>query len=373
MIPSLESYKGIQYKVLLLDRFKIKKIIMNKFVLLFVFATVFLCNCQSPKGKKSHLQLKHLNYEVNDLLIGYGGFMLATNNNQIVGLDYREDFFFYRLNVNHPDEFYRFGQKGQGPDELIHPMSVQYLNDNLIGCYDVSAREFCEIVLNPNPEHLKSKKKSFTSDVNFSILKTRYNQYVGMGPHPDEMFVLYDSLGHKIKSFFEFPFRDADERRIKNPLRAMAYQGRTAVNPSGTKLVYAASYADVIHFYTITDNDIQLIKKRENRFCEYIPEEQGGGVSARLSPTNRNGYIDLYATDQYVYLLYSGKTFQEHKEKARESNQLLIYDWEGNLLKEAILDISCKFLCVSPDDKNMWAIAEIPEPTIVQFNLTNLD
>jgi hypothetical protein len=206
--------------------------------------------------------------------------------------------------------------------------------------------------------------------MNFKIIKTAYGQYIGIGIHPDGMFQLYDSLGNEIRSFFEYPYRDAGEQKIKSPIRAMAYQGKISADLSGTRFAYAASHADIIHFYSLSENDIQLVKKIETRFCEYAPDERDGRVAAKIDPGNRNGCVDLYATNKYVYCLYSGKTFRDEQEKAFESERLRIYDWSGNLFREVILDVPCKFLCISPDDKIMWAIVEIPEPIITRFDLT---
>jgi WD40 repeat protein len=307
---------------------------------------------------------------MNDLMLGTGGYMTATNDGHIVGLDYGGDFFFFRQNTDRPELLYRFGKKGQGPDEFIHPFSLQYLNDSLIACYDMSSRQFSEITLNPHSTRLKVNTLSFTSDMNFRILKTAYGQYAGLGAYPEGMFKLYDSRGNAVGQFFEYPYRDADEKSIKNPVRAMACQGKIGASPSGTKFAYAAAYADIIHFYNLKENDIQLIKKIETRFCEYVPDDDENSFSAGIKPSNRLGYVDLYATEKYVYFLYSGKTIPEYREKAFESSLLRIYDWSGSLLTEAALDVSCKFLCVSPDDKTMWAIAEIPEPAIVRFDLS---
>jgi hypothetical protein len=340
---------------------------MVKVILFSVFMAGFLSSCQSPK--ETHRVLSHHDYDMNELLLGTGGYMIATGDAHLTGLNYGGNTFFYRQNVTNPVELRLFGSAGQGPDEFIHPFSLQYLSDQTIGSYDMATGEYSELALQPNAEYLKSNKRLFTSDMNFKVVKTGNNQYIGFGASPDGMFILYDSQGNKIKSFFEFPYRDADEKNINNQLRAMAYQGNIATNISRTKLAYASKYADIVHFYNIADNDMQLIQKIETRFCDYVPDESGGGIGANVKPTNAFGYVDLYATDQYVYFLYSGKTVQDYKEKAFEGNLMKIYDWNGQLLQEIETDVPCKFFCVSPDDKIMWAIAEIPEPEIVRFDL----
>ncbi|MDR2474881.1 MAG: TolB-like 6-bladed beta-propeller domain-containing protein [Bacteroidales bacterium] len=318
------------------------------------------------------MKLAHLENYQNDLFIGTGGYMIATTDH-IIGIDHGGgETFFYKQSIHTPDSIYRFGRKGQGPNDFIHPFSLQYVSDSLICSYDVRLKRFFEILL--NPDTLPTVKSlSFDSILHFLIFKTACRQYVGMGIYPDAMFTLLDSSGVQIKSFAEYPYKDATERNIDNRIRAMAYQGRFGTNLSCTKFVYAASSADIIYFYDIEENDIRLIKKIENRFAEYVPNQQGTAISAPFKSTNMRGYVDLYATDQYVYLLYSGRTYSKYKEKMFEANQLRIYDWSGNLRKEMELDISCKFLCVSPDDSLMWAIAEIPDPQIIRFDLKSVN
>jgi hypothetical protein len=155
--------------------------------------------------------------------------------------------------------------------------------------------------------------------------------------------------------FFEYPYRNESEKNISNNVRAMAYQGKIGTNTSRTKLVYAAAYADIVYFYDIERNDLRTVKKIENRFCDYMPEEKGRTVSAPIMPDNECGCVDLYATDQYVYLLYPGRSFKKYRKKMGETERLRIYDWQGNLLLEADLDFPCKNLCVSADDSFLWA------------------
>ena len=344
----------------------------NKYLLLII-TPLLLTYCQSGKKEMPQTRLTHIEDAAKDIFVGTGGWTIATDT-YLIGLDYGLDEFFYRYNyrTDNPDSVYRFGNKGQGPDDFIYPFSLQYLNDSLMGTYDAQTRLFSEVSLNSNSEQIKCKSLRLDNLMSFKVLKTHYNQYIGMGAYQEGMFLLFDSLGNTVRSFFEFPFKDATEKAIKNQLRAMAYQGEIVTNLSGTKFVYTARSGDIIHFYDISENDIQLIKKLEKRFPEYVPEEKNGGFSSAIKAASETGYIDLYATDNYVFMLYSGRTFKEYKEKVFEGNLLMIYDWSGNLKKEILLDIPCKNICITPNEEIMWAIAEIPEPTIVRFDLTNL-
>jgi hypothetical protein len=152
----------------------------------------------------------------------------------------------------------------------------------------------------------------------------------------------------------------------------MAYQGHISTNPDRNRFAYAASYSDIIHFYEIAKADIRLIKKIENTFPEYTVEEKNGGVGAPIQSSNKNGYICVYSTNRYVYLLYSGRTWRDYQGEIFEADLLKIYDWKGNLQNTLQLDVPCRFFCVNPDDKKMWAITYNPDPSIVLFDLPDI-
>ena len=79
--------------------------------------------------------------------------------------------------------------------------------------------------------------------------------------------------------------------------------------------------------------------------------------------------MDLAVTDKYVYALYSGRTFKKHKMAAYEGETIYVYDWTGRLVKTYQLDVAITQFCVDEDENRLFAMANIPEPTIVSFNL----
>lgn len=45
-------------------------------------------------------------------------------------------------------------------------------------------------------------------------------------------------------------------------------------------------------------------------------------------------------------------------------DNLLVYDWKGNLVKSIKLDIPCQYFCVSNDDKKCGLLQKIPIPIL---------
>ena len=79
--------------------------------------------------------------------------------------------------------------------------------------------------------------------------------------------------------------------------------------------------------------------------------------------------IDVSVTDQYVYILYSGRNFKESKDKAFLGNRIDVYDWEGKHVKRLNLDVDVQVMCIKEDDSAIYAIAPLPDPVLVSFSL----
>ena len=68
----------------------------------------------------------------------------------------------------------------------------------------------------------------------------------------------------------------------------------------------------------------------------HYPEvEVSESPSSRVTYCQRNrfGFLDVAVTEDKVYALYSGKTYKMDRGRAFESNCLLVYEWEGDLIR----------------------------------------
>ena len=199
-------------------------------------------------------------------------------------------------------------------------------------------------------------------------------RYLGIGSYENSMFTLYNTTGTAQKEFYEYPYKNKEDKSIKNHLRAMAYQGKFCSNPSKNKFVYAASFSDILHFYQWDGDSLKIILKIENSYPEYTPEESGGGFGATMDKDKPCGYLSAYATEQFVYVLYSGDIPNETIMKGINfsGDQLFVYNWKGEKVKAIKLDIRCTMIAVSPDDEILYAIANNPDPELERFDLKSV-
>lgn len=251
------------------------------------------------------------------------------------------------------------------------PYSIQF-TDQFVGVFDAQTKTYSEFAV-PNEEEMPRTEKEIRFQAMSSrIIKTSFGQYISLSLN-EHMFELMDSAGSTINTFFEYPYQNGNERKVR--FRAYAYQGTLATNPSKTKFVYSSFRGEILHFYAIEENNIEVIAKIEKEYPLYKDQSNENSKGVSYDANGKNGYIATYATDNFVYAIYSGQTVYEQTEKRSvnfEGDILRIFDWGGILVEEYELDVPCSYLCVSDDDTQMWAVVTNHEGEIVlaSFDLT---
>ena len=335
----------------------------------FLFYVFFLCNCTHSIKEKSVWMgiLKHNTIDLGDDFIGFGG-PLTINQDRMIGLEVGSSLnplFCYTPSHGTPT-FYRFGSKGQGPDDFLYPFSIQHINHETIGVWDMSKRSYCELKI-PNENESVEIDQSIRFEFQLSkIIKTAYDQYIALSME-DELFIISDSTGSNLHSFFEYPYQNNHERQLfENRYRSFAYQGTLAVNPSKTKFAFSTINGEIIHFYEIEKNNIKPVAIIEKKYPLYQKNPEQNQTGVIYSSKGINGYVSSYATEQFVYALYNG-----HKagDRIYDAKILRVFDWNGILVKEYELDVPSWFICVSDDDSKLWSISSNPDNELVYFDL----
>lgn len=74
--------------------------------------------------------------------------------------------------------------------------------------------------------------------------------------------------------------------------------------------------------------------------------------SANLTSHSVWGYINICATRNYVYALYTEKAIGE---SGRRSSTVLMYDWQGEPVKRYSLDAEVYAIAVDSEDRRLFA------------------
>ena len=340
-------------------------------IIYLTLVILLLCNCSNSKLKEKNTILKHKEIDLNENIIGYGGFLVSYEN-VIIGTELSQSLppFYCLVQNEGKHTFYRFGNRGQGPNDFIHPFSIQNIQSGYVGVMDMSSRAYSEFYFPKENEEINIEKKINFGHQLFRIIKTAYNNYIGLSMQ-EGLFVMTDSIGESIRSFFEYPYSSKSERQLNNRYRSFAYQGNLSTNTSKTKCVYSSFSGEIIHFYNIEKDDIIPIVKIEKEYPIYQNDSDENNTGIIVGEQSVLGYVSTYATDEFVYALFNGKRRIDLLSQNYEASTLRIFDWNGTLVKEYDLDVPCGFMCVSNDNSKIWAIATEPNNSLVCFDLND--
>jgi len=344
-------------------------------LLLMILSIIFIAAC-SNKNKVENFESsfpasRHLtSIECLDSSFIWGRpWLIHYSDSSIIAYDDIGDSIFTLLNLRN-DSVIRFGRKGEGVNEFLQPFSFHNIaSDSLIGVYDM----YKHVLVGLNLRQVKRGTMEFPVVMkdtlnSIDICPTKFDTYVGLGFYEYNMLSLNGkNIGRKF--FFEYPYKDEQEKHISNRLRGMAYQGVFRSNRSLDRMLFAVRSAPIFFLYSIDRERIVETYKFVGNYPVYKTEENKSGRSAPMSAKNKMAFIDAYATDKYIYLLYSGKSYEEVGMKCFNGNVIYQMTWLGKPVCKYELDVPISIFCVSDSDDMIYAFAAKGEATLVKIPL----
>ena len=256
----------------------------------------------------------------------------------------------------------RFGKIGQGPGE-IPSSSPGYLDRGRFISYYPGSELGSMVVYEIDSLKLNTQKKmSLSTKYNISdaslsrIIVLDDSTFVGAGLYLGEyQYVMFNARNEVIDySIKIFNFEDDNYNGFHKFLSNQGYIGK---HPSKNKFVYALRNSSNIDFMDIVDNKFDLIKSVHAGDPQLIPETQDFMNFVMPKDNSIIGFINLSVTRNYVYALYSDKTFADSdgQSNRRCSNIILVFDWNGNPVKRYNLDSEAYYISVNEFNNKLYA------------------
>lgn len=303
----------------------------------------------------------------DDYIMG-GPNAMALSDSILTVVDVKSDSMLLLFNMKSGKYLRKIGARGQGPSEFTVLSSLESQDGSIFSFYDINKKTFYHTNM------LTEKDVRFTSVFHvdsvfpLEIHSIANGRFIASGFYDNYRFCLLDSCGQVQSTFGEWPYRDEVEKKVSGIVRSQAYMFNIATSPSKTKFIASLLSADILAFYQLEDDSVHLIKETIFTYPNYEyrnnPTTYSG--TSKDAPIN---YLCATCSEDYVYVLYSGKTFRKDALAAFTGNLIYVYRWSGEKLAILKSDKMLGKICLSEDGKSMYAIAYDLDPVLVQFSL----
>jgi hypothetical protein len=365
-------------------------LVVRNIVLVSLVTLIYSCET------KADLEYKDIN-EFRDLntvpikgeptgLIEDGHLVTASNlilidSLLIVQRNIPHPYYYEIYGLNSKTRLVSIGQQGNGPNELPEYGISKVVNrsEGVLGM----------IIPNQSGRYyeLDLKNLNNSSELNWRAVfdfgydngnvfeKVSDSLFVALPLASEKRMVLIRNDGSELSSFIDYPF-ELETPNFPKDLLGMLHQAQLVSN----KLINRVGIFNL-------NSVCWEIWNMENPFdpvpisINHLSKPDARDASKKLSPTsfsksvsfsalNNSAFIDVEATDEYIYALYGDRNYKEHGQGVFFGNYVLVFSWEGELLKKIQLDLETNCIAVTMDDSKLYTIVELGDKdNIYVYNL----
>ena len=167
----------------------------------------------------------------------------------------------------------------------------------------------------------------------------------------------------------------AGEPEVPINVRQHAYEAEVQTNSDGSRIAIASINADQLEIYN-ANNLLRLVRGPYFHDPQYTVHGNDEGASwPSIDDETVQGYVDITATDDLVFALYSGVESGFYRNRgwwSPPARTVIAFTWTGQ--PQAVLDIQNGALRIgiSADGKNLLAIYHTPVPMILRYDVPDL-
>lgn len=292
--------------------------------------------------KKSNVEFREFN---SANLIKPLNFHFYQDNLILSELGKEAIFLFHEFDINTGDSLSSFVKFGGGPSEVLSPISTGLINDDLY-IYDLTTQKIVSLALDQN----KNINNEYTLN-DFYMWVTFESDSTILGVGNRKSFAKIERLNFKNKSLGkEVAFHTHIPDQYSTEFLQDICQTLLVTDPSGENYSLLYRYIDAVEIFKSNRKNSVLIQGPYFNELSYEKAYTGEMFVMLHTEETTENFIYAYATEKYIYGLYSGGKAIERE--SQTSNTIFVYDWEGNPVNEIILSRKILSFGITPlDDK----------------------
>lgn len=246
------------------------------------------------------------------------------------------------------------GQKGSGPDDILYGQFIDKINEKEFQVVDIAGRKTLVYNLDSilQTRTFRPVRSFFYSEAESQKVEgMQYAYYVddsqkiGLG---DSKYGKYFCLAQDTVTYFgNYP---EEEGMKMSPF--YLYQGVLHINDRRDRMLY---HSPIGYYYELFAREGGTW---ESCFKEYIPTEHTEDAVTENTPM---GICSADLDDEFVYLLFSGRTGKQFPEETFLVSHILVLNTHGEKIKSLETDRLNISIAVAGKQRRIYAIAKNPE------------
>ena len=349
-----------------------------KSLFLFCFACFLLVGCSDKSSGKLEfstvIDLKGSFWNVHEML-GQATQIYASRDYFIVRNNSVDNTKLLAIDLETKQNPIYFGATGAGPLELANagPMVVDSVS---VRIYDAGGSKLLNYQLDNFAHGSPAVDRIFRTKGRggvISLASLSDSVYVVSGIFPEGRLCLINQDGEIISWVGDYPMPPDVSVEVPFHVLGIAYQSKICRKPGGSRVALAARYGGIVQIFDIDvfNGTAVEIKRINTFFPTFSTWDFDGTPNFRSTEDTKWGYLSVASSDKYIFALYSGK-YQRQGESFNTSNQIHVFDWDGNPHCLINLDTDGSFIAVNKD--KLFLLTSDPDNgyDIVEYKLLNL-
>lgn len=256
-----------------------------------------------------------------------------------------------------------WGRRGEGPGEFSTVASLTQAGDQL-WAFDPNERRLSAV----RPDAKADEIPIVTFEGDRSLIDptwTSDSSLVALVFAPDYRLGIFDATGRELSIIGVQP--QADD--VPTPMLPYLNHSRIAVHPEKGLVFLAARWSSrvsVIRLDGSSETESTGPAVFQSAF-DFVGDD-GRPIMAAVDET-RSGYIDIAATADRVYALFSGRRFGDFGGEAGYGEFVHVFEWSGEYLGALQLSAAVASITVDEASNKLYAGQWEPIPAILEYDL----
>lgn len=183
--------------------------------------------------------------------------------------------------------------------------------------------------------------------------------FLGAGTYQSKyQYLLFDNQNRILD--YDVKVYNAEDEAFYSYTVYLSNQGSLVKHPTQAKFAYALNFSSNIDFIEIVNDKIKQVKSLRLGNPVYRPNIDATGKfhTVDFAEETITGYVNLCATEKFVYALYSNKKVFANQ---RRGQYIMIFDWEGNPVKKYDLDTNVYSIAVDEGKHRIFLLVKNEE------------